>query len=191
MQTWIPKAAPRRSPALHHTSWHLDPSRVSLPALFSSHPTLSASAPLLFCVAPDLCMRDARTEHWSAGRAGELDHKKCCTQETNEAGEPQHLHGFLRLSILSGSRCGFLLLSELVDGLGLFLQLREILSANLLSTQTAFLRSQLQGDAEHVYLLCLTRTKQPYGTHRFLSSSRLLLNQRWNFWKDPRRMKWA
>lgn len=91
----------------------------------------------------------------------------------------KHLHGFLRLSILFVSGCRFLLLSELVDSLSLLLQLREIVSANLLSTQTSFLRSQLKRDAAYVYLLYLRWTEQRKGTYCFLSSSRLLLNQRW------------
>lgn len=72
-QKWKPKFLRQRSlPPLHRTSWPLDPSRVSRPALFSSHPVLSASAPPIFCAARGLCMPDARTDHWRTGRASEL-----------------------------------------------------------------------------------------------------------------------
>lgn len=74
-QKWKHKFLRQQSPPpppLHHTSWPLDPSRVSPPALFSSHPVPSASAPLFFCAARGLCTRDARTEHWRMGRASEL-----------------------------------------------------------------------------------------------------------------------
>lgn len=64
----------------------------------------------------------------------------------------KHSRRFLRLIILPGSHCGFLRLPELVNGLSLLLQLGEILPADLLSSETTFLSSQLQRDAAFVGL---------------------------------------
>lgn len=144
MSTGLLKPSSGQPPPLRHTFWRQYPFQVSQPALFSSHPIPSASAPLFFCAARDLCRRDAGTERWRMGKASELG------GEGDAKKKWKHSHRFLRLIILPCSRCRFLRLPELVNGLSFLLQLRKILPADLLSTKTTFLSSQLQRDAAFV-----------------------------------------
>lgn len=164
-------------------------------------PSLSAcsfffpSSPFSFCSSIFLCCsrslyarrKDGALED---GESKSASSSKCCTHENNKASPKwKGLHGLLRLSVLFVRGCRLLLLPELVHSLSLLLQLREILCAHLLSTQTTFLRSQLQRGAASVYLLCMRRAEQHNGTYCFLRCSRLLLNQRRKLWKDPRQIK--
>lgn len=128
------------------TSSCRDPCPVSQLAPSSSPLIPSASAPPSFSAAPALCRPDAWTERW--------DKKK---KDKNKKTHRWHNYKYFTVDkiqeVLSRVllRCDFclrcralLVLSELVGSLSLLLQRWETLAAYLLSSQTAFFRSQLQ-----------------------------------------------
>lgn len=182
MSTGLLKPSSGQPPPLRHTFWRLYPFRVSQPALFSSHPIPSASAPLFFCAVRDLCRRDAGTERWRMGKASELGGAGVLKSSWNTHTDSSGWSFFLvaaadsSASLSLSTALAFFSNSEKSCLLTFWAPRPPFLAANYKETQRLWGYKHALPEETH----------ECKGSYRFLGSGRFLLEQGRKFWRDPR-----